>query len=203
MNKKGDENRSVRNTKKKLRAVFLELLHEKPLNEITVRELTELADVNRGTFYFHYSDIYDMLAKLENEFFAEFDEIVKSMVYGKENSAVSFINETFSCLSRNADLAGVLLGPHGDMDFVNRLKSLVFKKCSNIWQSINPHADAERFDLFNGFIINGFIGLFETWFSSGQKQTPEEITAFAFTIIKGGLKESLAEEASSPKTGGK
>lgn len=61
MNKGGDQNRSVRNTKKKLRDELLRLMQTKSVNEITAKELAELADVNRGTFYFHYSDIYDLL----------------------------------------------------------------------------------------------------------------------------------------------
>ena len=57
MNKAGNENRSVRNTKRRLREALLHLMSLKPINEITAKELTELADVNRGTFYFHYDDI--------------------------------------------------------------------------------------------------------------------------------------------------
>lgn len=53
MNKSGDNNRSVRNTKRKLLTGLLSLMHEKTISSITVRELTELVDVNRGTFYFH------------------------------------------------------------------------------------------------------------------------------------------------------
>ena len=57
MNKAGEENRSVRNTKRRLRDGLLQLLDRKPINEISVKELTDLVDVNRGTFYFHYQDI--------------------------------------------------------------------------------------------------------------------------------------------------
>ena len=75
MNKKGDENRSVRNTKRKLNQSLIQLMGEKQITQISVKELTELADVNRGTFYFHYTDIYDMLRQTEEEFFVEFEAI--------------------------------------------------------------------------------------------------------------------------------
>ena len=52
MNKSGNQNRSVRNTKKRLKEALLILLQKKPVNEISVTELSELADVNRGTFIF-------------------------------------------------------------------------------------------------------------------------------------------------------
>ena len=76
MNKSGNQNRSVRNTKKRLKEALLSLLQDKPINEISVTELSELADVNRGTFYFHYADVYDMLYKTEDEFFREFEKIL-------------------------------------------------------------------------------------------------------------------------------
>ncbi|NLJ89833.1 MAG: TetR/AcrR family transcriptional regulator, partial [Clostridiales bacterium] len=68
------ENRSVIKTKRKLKVGLLSLLKERPATEITVKELCELVDINRGTFYYHYTDIYDMIDKIEEEFFEEFNE---------------------------------------------------------------------------------------------------------------------------------
>lgn len=76
VNKSGNQNRSVRNTKKRLKEALLILLQKKPVNEISVTELSELADVNRGTFYFHYKDVYDILYRTQDEFFREFEEIL-------------------------------------------------------------------------------------------------------------------------------
>ena len=69
MNSKGEENRSVRLTRKRLSDALITLLMQKPVREITVRELTELANVSRGTFYFHYTDIYDLMDHVEREMF--------------------------------------------------------------------------------------------------------------------------------------
>ena len=80
MNKSGNQNRSVRNTKKRLKEALLTLLQKKPVNEISVTELSELADVNRGTFYFHYTDVYDILYKTQDEFFREFEKIPRERI---------------------------------------------------------------------------------------------------------------------------
>ena len=55
-----------------------QLLLEKDLSSITVRELTDLADVNRGTFYTHYRDLYDMLEQMEQEMFQELEDMLDS-----------------------------------------------------------------------------------------------------------------------------
>ena len=41
-----------------LKQSFLKLLKEKPVNKITVKELCELSQINRATFYTHYSDCF-------------------------------------------------------------------------------------------------------------------------------------------------
>ena len=55
------EDRRVRRTRKILTQALTELLQQKQVNEITVKELTDLADMNRGTFYLYYKDIFDSL----------------------------------------------------------------------------------------------------------------------------------------------
>ena len=61
------ENRKTRYTKMVLQNSLFELMEKKPIEKITIKELCENADINRTTFYAHYSDQYDLLAKIENE----------------------------------------------------------------------------------------------------------------------------------------
>lgn len=57
----------VERTKKSIKEAFLKLRAEKPLEKITVKELAELAYINKATFYSHYQDIYDLSEQLEDE----------------------------------------------------------------------------------------------------------------------------------------
>ena len=68
--------RRVKRTKKALRDALITLLEKKKINEISVTELTNLADVNRATFYFYYTDLLDMLQQLQNESYQAFKEII-------------------------------------------------------------------------------------------------------------------------------
>lgn len=72
------EDRRVKRTKRVLRECLFNLLEEKSIDEITVKELTEAADVNRSTFYFYYNDINDMMMQIQNEIFEVFEESVMS-----------------------------------------------------------------------------------------------------------------------------
>ena len=57
----------VRLTKLLLREAFLDLLVEKPVAKITVKELCEQANVNRATFYAHYRDLFDLHEEIERD----------------------------------------------------------------------------------------------------------------------------------------
>ena len=68
--------RRVRKTRAQLRQGLAELLKEKSIKEITVKELVEKVDINRSTFYLHYTDIYDMMEKIENELTGEIEDLI-------------------------------------------------------------------------------------------------------------------------------
>lgn len=63
-------------TKRSIANAFLELRKQKPLEKITVKELSELAFINKATFYTHYHDIYDLSDQLEDEYM---DSIIQEM----------------------------------------------------------------------------------------------------------------------------
>ena len=63
-------------TKRSIKAAFLELRRKKPIEKITVKELADLAMINKGTFYLHYQDIYNLSDEIENEFI---DDIIKDV----------------------------------------------------------------------------------------------------------------------------
>ena len=61
------ESRRTQYTRRALRDALIELLADKPLARITVRELCERADVNRSTFYAHYPDLDSLLRDIEED----------------------------------------------------------------------------------------------------------------------------------------
>jgi AcrR family transcriptional regulator len=63
------DDRRVKYTKMVLRDSLMKLLAEKDISRITIKEICENADINRATFYAHYTDQYDLLDKIENELF--------------------------------------------------------------------------------------------------------------------------------------
>ena len=109
MKKVTNDHRS-RVTKMLIRKAFMELLRQKPLASISVKELCELAGINRGTFYSHYQDVYDLLDQLEQEMMNDFQKALEPLLEAKPFHPVEISTGIFRCLQDNSDLCTVTLG---------------------------------------------------------------------------------------------
>lgn len=57
----------IQKTKAAIKEAFFELRRKKPIEKITVTELSRIAGINKATFYLHYSDIYSLADEMEDE----------------------------------------------------------------------------------------------------------------------------------------
>lgn len=176
--------RRVRRTQKMLRAALVELMKEKRVQEITVREISELADFNRGTFYLHYKDVFDMVDRIEEELIEELERLLEQFMPQEEGeSVVPMLRRIFEFLKDNADIGRVLLGPNGDLSFVSRVKVLVRNRMLTIWPKIAKTTDTAYLDYFASYIVSGFVGLFEAWLAHDMKESPQEMAELAKKMV--------------------
>lgn len=178
--------RRIRRTRTLLRQGLIHLLETKDIKDISVKELSDLADINRGTFYLHYNDIYDMLGKMEDELFTEFNEILDRTLTPEANCSETTFQEIFAFLERNRAFARVTMGPHGDLAFVNRMKSLVKERIYSILDVMNGSQDLVYIEAFT---ISGCIGVIETWLNHPAPKPPEEIAAVCNDLLMKGLRQ--------------
>ena len=159
--------RRTRKTKEALLREFILLLEEKEIKDISVKELSERADINRGTFYLHYSDIYDMLEQIETELFEEFNFVFANNADSfQSNSPLPLLLDLFHQIERRSELVKVFLGPHGDIAFMNRLTDLVSRYIEVVWEA-NAH-QSNNLKFFNTFVVSGCVGLIKEWLNENQ-----------------------------------
>lgn len=187
------EDRRIRRTKTLLRQGLIQLMEQKDIKDISVRELSDLADINRGTFYLHYSDIYDMLNQMEDELFIEFNEILdRNMDCSlKHISPETTLLDIFTYLERHKDLVKIMMGPHGDLAFVNRMKNLVKKRLYDILDLTQTSCD---YSYMEAFIVSGCIGVIEAWLNHPAAHTPEEIAVICSSLLPKELSVRKARE---------
>ena len=183
MNAKGENNRSVRNTKKRLYESLMKLVGKKPLNQVTVKEITEDADVNRSTFYFHYQDVGSMVVEMEDKFLQDFSVALTAL----EQKSHDFIAILVRCLGNHRDLCKLLLGSNGDMAFVEKMKAIVAEKCSKIWKDAVPELTDVEASAMDTFLIGGVMSTLQTWILSERRVPAKEITDILNRLIFDGI----------------
>lgn len=181
--------RRVRKTRQQLQHCLAVLLKEKKIQEIMVREITEMADLNRGTFYLHYKDVFDLLEKVELELLDELDSTLQKYQASDLHQKLSLIfTDLFVCVQENAEMVQILLGENGDLNFVNQVKERVREKCLKDWFELFNSQDSQLFDAFNAFVVSGCLGLVTYWLQNGMKESPKELAQIAEQIMMHGIK---------------
>lgn len=165
--------RRVRRTKKTLLQALTKLMNVKKVNNITIKELTDLADVNRSTFYLYYKDIFDMVEKVETELLNEFSEAYDKFSKEVENydDLLSFLNYLFKFVQSNAEMCKILLGHDGNYTFIEKLK-VIIKQYDIPLDDTTSELEA---NYVVPFVISGCIGVIQQWLEDDMKVPPKDM----------------------------
>ena len=166
----------VRVTKMLIRRAFTDLLRRKPIQSITVKELCQEAGINRGTFYAHYTDLYDLLRGMEEEMMEDVRAALQEM-FGDSQKAPAPMGVTaglFRCLRENADLCTVTLGPYGDKEYARRLLNIGWEYYMESYRRYFTQATSRELEYYYVYASAGVVGLLEKWMAEGMALTPEE-----------------------------
>ena len=178
----------VQTTKKLLRDALLTLLNEKPLRNITVKELCEHAELNRGTFYAHYADVYDLMRQIEDEMKTAFFAALESMISDAgQLSPPKMTKKVFECIEENADLCRVAIGPYGDREFTRQLlcesRERSIQRCLQAF----PNADRWQIEAYFTFVSGGCYALMERWIRRDMKENSADLADAAEKIMEMGI----------------
>lgn len=180
--------RRIRKTKAQLRAGLTRLMREKSVKEITVKELVDEVDINRSTFYLHYTDINQLLESLEEELLSEIIGVIQThSIESFDESSFPFIQDIFTILSKNVDLCCALLGPNGDIAFVHQIENLVSEQYFQVFQT-SFKKEIVDIAYFHAFCLTGCVGLIKSWLGQGAKESPEHMAKLAFNLITNATK---------------
>ena len=187
------EDRRITRSKRALRGALIALIEERGLDAITVNDLCERADLNRGTFYNHFHDKENLLTALENEVLAEVALLqarMQSVTLGDmlafrvAGRPVPVLVDLFEYLRGESDFLRAVLGSGGDVRFGPRLREAV---CGNLVQNIlhekyrtNP---TPFVCYYVAFYASAYLGISARWVENGCPETPEEMARIAMRLL--------------------
>lgn len=197
----GHEDLRITRTKQLIKTAFLDLMDEQGFEAVTVKAITERAGINRGTFYSHYVDKFDLMEKSIEAIFHEAEhKLVKNLphVFGEERSESSYqlLVPFIRFIEANKVLMKPLLRPNGDPQFQARLRSymhaaLFHRSPTVLFDETNALVPA---DYLVSYISSAHMGVIYEWLYNDRPETAEEIARIIYTITfegpltAGGLK---------------
>lgn len=171
-------------TKEKIKSAFTILLKEKGLDILTVSDIARLAKINRGTFYLHYIDKYDLMEKLETKII----EDLTNIFLGEDQ--LQNINEPLSLIPYDTilqalyyvksdfDFIEALVGTGGDPKFVEKFKDIL----GQLLKFMIQHSENLKFsmkglpaDYAHEILLSSVTSIVLLWIKKGALETPEEI----------------------------
>lgn len=170
------EDRRVKYTKRVLKESFIKLLSEKDITRITIKEICDDADINRATFYAHYSDQYDLMRKIEEELFENIRSYLsEGTSFDGEVRTIDMVEQIFEYIKENAQLCKLLLSERGDLDFQKKIMMLVYNKeiDEKVSRGIITREDAEY---IHSFIITGCVGVVQKWLYDDMNKSTRSLS---------------------------
>lgn len=180
-----------RKTKQLIQTSFIQILENKPFESITIGDITKTAKINRGTFYLHYQDKFDLLDQIEQQLFADIGSHIEEL-QSRYLSTDTFEEEQehlaaalFSSIERHSPILKIFLSAHGRAGFHIRFRDAFSEK---VRVNIEKHESFSAalnvpIEYFLSFITSAFLGLIEQWIQNGLDKTPQEMTALYIEII--------------------
>ncbi len=178
---KKPEDRRVKRTKKALRDCLFQLLDEKTVEEITVKELTSMADINRSTFYFYYKDIDDMIMQIQDEIYSVFerDVIRSATVFITREDFIQYLVRFLTFCKEREKICKFVMGNDPKNNLSRRIKSGLMM-CIPDTTKVFAEDDPRRY--LTEYAVAGFWQLIIQWMYDGMKIPPNEMAAFLTNV---------------------
>ena len=174
------EDRRVRKTKKALREGLAELLIEKNLQNITVRELTDKVDIHRSTFYANFKDIYDLYGHMEDVVIQEINDILLTDCTFKPKI---FFGALFQYIIDNKQICRLFFGKSVSSAFFNQLSAMFKDLCVDCWRKeYNITSTTEGMEYYAQFYLSGGLGVIGKWVANDFEFSMEELVTILADI---------------------
>lgn len=188
------EDRRVRKSKRAIKQAFIQLLKENNLDRITIQQISDLADVNRGTFYLNYEDKYALLDEMENEQI----EKIKGFVDIRKMDLSTKNNDRFIEDFANKIIKNVITHIEHNIEFYQVIlnlerKSQIEEQLADIVRSNIEHLIGDKDNVFGipenyylSYVVGSMMSMIKYWVSDENRVSVEELVNYVSTIASTG-----------------
>ena len=197
------EDTRIKRTKKLLKEGLTQLIIQKSIKKISVRELADLVEINRGTFYLHYKDIYDLVDQIENELCERFEQILSETNCTTTSDTLTVFKCVCEFLDENKQICHALLSDNGDINFLLKIRAIISKTCfSHMTKDITSEQSKINYLYISSYFESGTVGILRLWLgdNSPNRKSAEEIAMLLKVLFMEGL-DGITKLAKEVKAG--
>jgi AcrR family transcriptional regulator len=175
--------RRIQKTKDAIVKAFIELMSEKNFDQITINEISERANVNRGTVYLHYADKYGLLDQcIEDHLDRLFQSCLPDGGADHFTAKVSILR-AFEYLEQNAFFYSTMLKNKGNLSFRNRLLSMIAQTLQEGIDKAGYHQDIKK-DVLVQFLASAAVGVIEWWLTHSMPYPAKEMVEQFWLLLE-------------------
>ena len=172
-------------TERALENAFIELLNEKPINKITISEITDKCGVSRMTFYYHYDDIYDLLKEILMKALMDiYDSMSPRTPWGGTTKKV------FRYIKKNSKMFSNIYHSIGR----EHLEEVIYQNTKPLMNEYVEEGTkdlelaAEDFEYLVSFYLNGIVAFALDWIGNGMEEDPDALVGKMILVIRSGVR---------------
>ncbi len=187
-------------TKKAIVEAFLELLNEKPLDKITVKEIVDSCEINRNTFYYHFEDIRALLTfVIDGEV-----ERVAAKHADVESLEEGFIEAAHFALSNKRAVYHIYNSVSREEleRYLNSIAEEVVRRLAEGLKVTREVSELDR-ELIIHFYKCGLSGMVMAWVGEGMKADPEQMIRSLGKLLEGSISAAMEKGRQRKRAGGK
>jgi len=184
---KNSDDRRARRSRRLLKESLLVLMKRKAFSQISVRDVTDEADMNRGTFYLHYTGTVELLQSLEADLLQELEALIDAHLQETvdRGSVRPLLEPLLDFVVERQETWAVLLDEDDASGISQGLQRLIRKKGAGVVETWFHPQNSQLGDYLLTFLAWGFIGLLKEWFAKDMALPQEELIAAAQRLADG------------------
>lgn len=184
-------NRRVQYTQQAIKTAFLDLLPHKELAKITVTQICQQANINRGTFYLHYKDVFDLYQQIEVEWVQAMQPLITILPH---EHLADWLKRLLIALKANEAVSKLVFANFRDGTHVNEIFAEVHEQAIINFKAQYPSNNPQIWELYFTYFVQGAVGTILAWFEAKDQITVDELAHMLANAVNGVEKTDQSKE---------
>ena len=184
-------NRRTQLTKKIIKESFLQLLATEPLEKISVAEICRRADVNRGTFYTHFTDTAALYQEIQDDLF---NEIQPHLAQAPVANLEQWLENLLTILERHHDVAIFITSDARKNTLLKKIFSEVYQLATKNFQALYATTNPLELDYYFSYYSIGTIGTIADWLEKGRNIPVADLAKILTNVLQRAAQPNFAKK---------